>query len=133
MQVRHIPTPADSHQCDGTVKRSNGTPRSYFNRLRECYSLSTVADLCYEAAYVNNNNQGSKISSAFAFLYNLSPLLSGETQLRTTPPPSLREHTAQVVRRRIYVMLRSSKRYPEIAGVGDNLYIWRDKLGCVGP
>lgn len=92
-----------------------------------------MADIWYEAAYGKDIKLGSQLASAFELLYKQSPRLTGIDPTNNNPLPTIEENNAHVARRRIYTMIRSNVRDPTIVQVNDEVYLWRDNIGWIGP
>lgn len=128
-----VPVPAHAHQSNGAIERANRSLRSRFDRLVLLNSRAPTADLVQEAAFGKNINRGAKLASSYELLFNRSPHLPGLDVQPQGRLASVRENNAHLTRRRIHKMLRSTIRNPRTVGVNDDVYIWRDNEGWIGP
>lgn len=130
-----IPVAAHAHESNGMIERANSSLRSIFDRLRLCNRQEQTVDLEQEEAYAKNINRGTRLASSFELLFNRPPHL---TDVNTQPQPAtrvatIRENNTHILRQRVNKMIRSKVRDPSPILVNDNVYIWRDAQGWLGP
>lgn len=131
--IRLIQVPAGAHECHRAVERSKLTLRSFLDRPRICHQKSPAASVAQEATFEKNINRGNRLASLFELIYSHSPRPSGILPPHETPTVKILDHNARLAHRNILAMLRTNIRDPYIRHVCDEVFIWRDNIGWLGP
>lgn len=133
LEIGLTTTPGHSHQSNGRIERANRSVRDCFNQLRACDRKAATSDIAAEAVYAKSVCHGHALASPFELLYGRAPLLTGTDQPARHGVPSVEENAAHAARLKTDLMMRKKVRRHDEVQVGDQVHIWRDRMGWVGP